>query len=55
MNGVFSFNELENKPNRYIQCIYRDYFTTMNDPKLKEAMESEMMNQEIEEAMKGGL
>lgn len=53
LKGTITMRELENMPNRYIQVIYKEYDTSMRDPKRKELMEGEVVKDEIEDAMGG--
>lgn len=54
LKGTTSIGELMNMPNRYIQVIYKQYVTMLNDKEKSEANQAEQMGDEIEEAMMGG-
>ena len=43
LKGTTTIGELEKMPNRYIQTIYKEYVTTMNDPKATESIAAEQM------------
>lgn len=53
LKGTITMRELENMPNRYIQVIYKEYDTSLRDPKRKAMMEDEAITDEIEDAMGG--
>lgn len=53
LKGTITMRELENMPNRYIQVIYKEYDTSLRDPKRKAMMEDEAIRDEIEDAMGG--
>ena len=51
LKGSTTIGELMKMPVRYLEVMYKQYFETMNDPKLAEAAANEQATEEVVEAM----
>ena len=47
LKGTITIRELESMPNRYIQCIYKEFVKTVTDPKTEKAMAAEQLTEAI--------
>ena len=48
LKGSVTIGELMNMPNRFIQCVYKEYTKFLNDPKLQEAAAVEEVNDALQ-------
>lgn len=47
LKGTITIRELENMPNRYIQCIYKEFVNTLSKPDAEKAMAAEQLTEAI--------
>ena len=47
LKGTITIRELEQLPNRYIQCIYKEFVTTISKPDAEKAMAAEQLQEAI--------